>query len=519
MTGRRPQAGRSFWTAAANHPDALALVIPDAEELTFAELEARVNRTSRGLRTLGLRENDVVAVCLPNGPTFVVLALATGQIGIHLVPVNFHLTGQEAQYIAHDSGANVLVVADAELARAIESTGPVPQHRFIDAPAAPKGWRSLVELMDGQSRELPDERTGGELMGYTSGTTGRPKGVRKKLTGQVPEESLAGFLGLIGAMGYQGETGAHLLCSPMYHAAPFWFALGSLHLGHALVIHSRFDPQAFLADVERFRITETHMVPTHFHRLSRLPPEVRASADPSSLRSVVHSGAICPVPVKRAMIDWFGPLIWEYLGATESGVSMVNSDEWLQHPGTVGRPFPGVEVKILDDAGRPVPAGEAGTIYFTPSNGVFEYHNDPEKTNASRLGSLSTVGDIGYLDDDGYLYVLDRRVDLIVSGGVNIYPAEVEGHLLAHPEVGDAVVFGVPDGEWGSVPVALVSPCINYAGTEDDLLISLVAHCESALAGYKRPKSLYVGIVPRTPAGKLLRGQAREQYVERQADR
>ncbi len=501
----------SFWDAARARPDAVALVVDDVH-VTFAALERDVNRTSNGLRALGVREGNVVSACLPNGIDFIVIALATSQIGVHFVPVNPSLTAAEVQYIVQDSGASVVIVEDGDSAAALSASGNVPVDRFVVRGSAPLGWRDLADLSSTHSGALPSQRTAGELMGYTSGTTGRPKGVRKPLTGLAPEEALVPLLTLSRGFGYDGEVGAHLLCSPAYHAAPFSFALASLHIGHSLVVHRRFDPISVLRDIERLSITETHMVPTHFHRLMQLDESTRLGFVVSSLRSVVHAGAICPVPLKRAMIDWLGPILWEYLGATEGGVTSVSSADWLLYPGTVGRPFPGVEVRILDEAGLPTPVGEAGTIYFSTPGQSFEYHNDPEKTSSSRRGELSTVGDVGCFNEQGYLFVLDRRVDLIVSGGVNIYPAEIEGHLLSHPAVADAVVFGVPNDEWGAVPVAIVSARPEWSGGDDELIAELLAFCGEGLANYKKPKRIDVGVVPRTAAGKLERKRAREEF-------
>jgi long-chain acyl-CoA synthetase len=504
--------GASLWRVAAGAPGTPALVDPNGDELSFAELAELANRAANALRDLELGQGDAVAAYLPNGTSMVVLALATGQIGVHFVPVNWHLTGAEAHYVVTDSGADVVVVGDPEHASAMRSAGPLPAHRFVDTGPPPAGWRSWAAPVAAASPQLPARRSAGETMGYTSGTTGRPKGVRRHLTGRPPEESLAGLLATAHALGIRGGTGAHLVCSPLYHAAPLGFTLASLHLGHAVVVRRRFDPDLVLRDVERHRITETHMVPTHFHRLLQLPRAARAKADLRSLRAVLHAGAPCPVHVKRAMIDWVGPVLYEYLAATEGAVSLVDSEAWLRHPGTVGRPFPGVRVELLDDDGTPVPAGEAGTIYFSMPDWTFEYHNDPAKTAASRHGDLCTVGDIGRWDEEGYLYVLDRRSDLVVSGGVNVYPAEVEGQLLAHPAVADVVVFGVPDEAWGASVVAVVSP-VGGDTSGENLRAELFAHCERTLAGFKRPKRIEFGPVPRTSTGKVLRGRARAEFL------
>jgi long-chain acyl-CoA synthetase len=306
------------------------------------------------------------------------------------------------------------------------------------------------------------------------------------------------------------------VCSPLYHAAPGGHALGFLHAGHTVVIQPRFDPESVLRDIERYRVTTSHLVPTHFLRLLRLPGQIRGRYDLSSLEALIHAGAPCPVQVKQQMLDWLGPVVWEYLGSTEGSVTRVSPQEWIAKPGTVGRPLPGLTVRILGPDGAEQPRGEAGMIYFgypgrAPS---FEYHHDPAKTAAGRAGNLVTAGDYGYLDDDGYLFLLDRRTDLIISGGVNIYPAEIEQHLLTHPSVDDVAVVGVPDPEWGHSVLAVIQPSAQ-ASAGDELAASLLAYCGEGLASFKRPRRIeFVSDFPRTETGKVQRRVLRERFAQ-----
>jgi long-chain acyl-CoA synthetase len=502
-----------FYRLAAARPDRPAIIDPDGRVITFGELAGRVNRISRAFGTLGLRPGDRIAAIVHNGPEYLELALATAQVGMVLVPVNWRLAAGELRYIVGDSEAR-LVVADAEQAATLSLQDV---HRYAVGGDVP-GWLPYAELGAGESAEPPADRRAGTMMMYTSGTTGHPKGVRNALPAVDPETSAAAFGSLPARYGIGPGEGVHLVVAPLYHAAPGGHALGFLHAGHTIVIHRRFDAERTLRDIERYRVTSTHMVPTHFHRMLRLPEDVRKAADLSSLRAVVHAGAPCPVPIKQRMIEWLGPIVWEYLGSTEGYVSEVDSVDWLAKPGTVGLPTPGITVKILDD-GVEVPTGMPGTIYFgVPGRPpTFEYHHDPEKTAAARHGDLVTAGDYGYLDEDGYLFLLDRRTDLIISGGVNIYPAEVEQHLITHPAVDDVAVIGVPDPEWGQQVVAVVQPVPGVAPGED-LAARLLEHCAGQLASFKRPRRFeFVTEFPRTETGKVQRRVLRDTYVKEQS--
>ncbi|MEU7744546.1 AMP-binding protein [Nonomuraea sp. NPDC049158] len=484
-----------FYAIAAADPDRLAVIDVDGSRTTYGELLTRVNQVSHGLRARGLGERDVVAGVLPNGLDAVILIMATGQISLYYVPINWHLTEAEVAYILQDCDAKIVVTADGHV------------------PGSEIGTAGLAE---GQPGDAPGGRAGGAVMWYTSGTTGFPKGVQRPLSGAEPEAVVplyAWFLGEIVDL-VPGEA-VHLVTSPMYHSAPCAHTQFALHLGHTVVITPRFEPENILELVERHQVTNAMMVPTMFHRMLRLPEEVKARYDVSSLRQVIHTGAACPVAVKQGIMDWWGPVLYEYYGSTESTIAFsVKPHDWLARPGTVGKPAPTFEVRILDEAGEELPPGEPGMIYVKSSLGTFEYRKDPAKTAASMRGEWYTPGDIGYLDKDGFLFLCDRRTDLIVSGGVNIYPAEIEAALLEHPLVADVAVIGVPDEEWGHSVVALVQPVAGVTG-DPELTAELLRHCEPRIARFKHPKVIhYRDALPRTPTGKLSRSKVRQEYLD-----
>ena len=504
-----------FYQLAAARPDRPAIIDPSGAVITFGELGQRVNRISRALRAHGLAEGDVLTAIVQNGPEYLELQLAAGQAGVVVVPVNWHLSVSEILYIVTDSGAK-LVVAAEDQARLLP-VDELPDDRYAVGGAV-AGWQPYAQLGAGQPASPPEDRRAGRMMMYTSGTTGHPKGVHSTLPAVDPDIAAALFAGMPRGYGITAAEGVHLVCSPMYHAAPGGHALAFLHAGHTIVVRARFDAEDMLRAVQEHRVTTVHMVPTHFHRMLRLPESARSRYDMSSLQAVIHAGAPCPVPIKKQMLDWLGPIIWEYLGSTEGSVSRVSPQEWLARPGTVGRPLPGLTVKIIADDGDEAPTGEPGTIYFgypgrSPS---FEYHHDPAKTAASRRGDLVTAGDYGYFDADGYLFLLDRRMDLIISGGVNVYPAEVEQQLITHPAVHDVAVIGVPDPDWGHRIVAVVQPEPG-ATAGDELAAALFEHCRKELASFKCPRRFeFVTDFPRTETGKVQRRVLRDAYAAKE---
>ncbi|MEU9064708.1 AMP-binding protein [Streptomyces sp. NPDC048430] len=502
-----------FYAFAAAHPDRTAIIDTDGTQTSFGELLQRVNGLSHAFLGRGLRPGDVVAGVLHNGKEFFEVLLAAAQLGLYFVPVNWRLTAGETGYILRNSGAK-LVIVDSDQAAGL-AEGDLPAHRF-SVHETPPGWEPYDKLGAGEPVTAPQERHAGAMMGYTSGTTGNPKGVKIALPPVSPEQLAELMIAqLVYSYGIEPSAGIHLVCSPVYHSAPGTHALCFLQAGHTLLLHSRFDAELALRDVEKYHVTSTHMVPTQFIRLLRLPDEVRGRYDLSSLQAVIHAGAPCPETVKRRMLDWVGPIVWEYMGSAEGGVSRVSPQEWLTKPGTVGRPVPGIVVRILDEDGRELPTGQSGLIYTgaTDRPPSFEYLGDPAKTADNRRGDLYTVGDIGYLDEDGYLFLQDRRTDLIISGGVNIYPAEIENRLIEHPSVADAAVVGVPDPEWGHSVVAVVELVENTAATTE-ISEELQRFCEAGLAKFKLPRRIeIVNHLPRTPAGKLQRRVVRDMLL------
>ncbi len=506
-----------FWALAQEDPDYLALVAPDGSEHRAGPLLARANQVVHALRDLGLSTGDVVATVLPNGVEAIELYVAALQAGWYLVPINHHLVGPEIAYILEDSEAKAFVAHErfAETsARAADEAG-IPSRARL-AVGAIDGFTPYEQARDAASSILPEDRTVGDVMNYTSGTTGRPKGVHRKLLGTSPEEAALGLSGLLFLFGIQPhDDNVHLVGSPLYHTAVLRFASASLHLGHTLVVMDKWLPEEMLSLIERHRVTTSHMVPTQFHRLLALPPEVRGRYDMSSLRHMIHAAAPCPVEVKRRMIEWWGPVIDEYYAASEGGGTLVTTEQWLKKPGTVGTPWPISEIAIFDDEGnRLEEPGAIGTVYMAMSSGGFEYHKDKEKTEKNRIGKYFTVGDVGYLDEDGYLFLCDRKSDMIISGGANIYPAEIEGVLLTHPKVGDAAVFGIPHEDWGEEVKAVVEPAAGVA-PGPDLEAEILAFCADKLARFKTPKSIdFIDEMPRDPSGKLYKRRLRDPYWE-----
>jgi len=509
-------ADHGFWNYAQKDPAALALVDAEGRRRTRGELLAAANRIVHGLRSLGLGKGDCVAAVLPNDPSLIELYLAVAQAGMYLVPVNWHLTAPEIAYIVADSEAKVFVAherfADA-CAKAARELGIAPARCF--AVGRIEGFRDFSELAAGQPDRLPADRAAGAVMNYTSGTTGRPKGVRRPLPPIDPDTAATLGTGFFAMFGVKAEDGnVHLCGSPLYHTAVLVFSSTSLHFGHAVVLMERWTPELCLDAIERYRVSTSHMVPTQFHRLLALPEAVRRRHDVSSVRCMVHAAAPCPIDVKRRMIEWWGPAIAEYYAATEGGGTLVGAEEWMKKPGTVGRAWPGAEIKIYDDAGNELPAGEVGTVYMKLGAADFEYYKDKEKTRKNRIGSFFTVGDIGYLDPEGYLFLCDRKADMIISGGVNIYPAEIESVFLTHPKVGDVAVFGVPHEEWGEEVKAVVEPAAG-ATPGPALAAELLAFCADKLARYKTPKTIdFIAEMPRDPNGKLYKRKLRDPYWE-----
>ncbi|MFE7354627.1 acyl-CoA synthetase [Streptomyces sp. NPDC057543] len=503
-----------FWAQAIADPHRRVLTAHDGESWTAGRLHAAANRLVHGLRAAGLRRGDAFAVVLPNGVEFFTAYLAATQAGFYLVPVNHHFVGPEIAWIVSDSGAKVLIAherfAQAAAEAADEAQLPAGQRYAVGTV---DGFRPYTELLEGQPDTPPGDRTLGWVMNYTSGTTGRPRGIRRPLSGKLPEEShLGGFLGIFGIKPF--DDNVHLVCSPLYHTAVLQFAGASLHIGHPLVLMDKWTPEEMLRLIDTHRCTHTHMVPTQFHRLLALPDNVKRGYDVTAMRHAIHGAAPCPDHVKRAMIDWWGRCVEEYYAASEGGGAFATAEDWLKKPGTVGRAWPISELAVFDDNGDRLPPGELGTVYMKMNTGGFNYHKDETKTRKNRIGDFFTVGDLGILDEDGYLFLRDRKIDMIISGGVNIYPAEIEGALLSHPAVADAAVFGIPHPDWGEEVKAVVEPAPGHE-TGEALAAGILRHCEHRLAGYKRPRSIdFIAEMPRDPNGKLYKRRLRDPYWE-----
>lgn len=503
-----------LWNIADARPGMPAVLDPDGRRWTYGELAARADRYGRGLQAMGLEAGDSFVMVLPNGVELLALYFAAMQTGLYVVPVNWHLVGPEIAYIIEDSGAKVFVGHErfADAARSAAGESGISAESCFAVGEIP-GFRPLDDLGAGEPEGRPDKRTAGAPMLYTSGTTGRPKGVRRPLTGADPDAVPAAatwFFGLFGLHPFEDHV--HLCGSPLYHTAVLNFVGNSIQLGHTSVLMDRWDPEEMLRLIDRDRVTHTHMVPTQFHRLLALPDEVRAAYDVSSLRTVIHGAAPCPDETKRRMLDWWGPVITEYYAGTEGGGTLITAEEWLRKPGSVGRVWTGSQVRVLDDEGGELAPGEIGGVYMQMGGSSFEYHRDAEKTRKARSGNMFTLGDIGYLDEDGYLFLCDRQSDMIISGGVNIYPAEIENELVCHPKLVDVAVFGVPNDDWGEEVKAAVQPADGVA-PDEGLTEDLLEFARQRLAKFKVPRSIdFHEELPRDPNGKLYKRNLRDPY-------
>lgn len=502
--------GRVISWFAATAPERVA-VVSDRVTLTYPELDARVNQLVHHLRSRGLRTDDAVALIAPNRAEWVETYAAAQRAGWRITPVNFHLGANEARYIIEDCGARA-VVMDASLTDLEPAAASAEIKVAIDGTdhADFAGWDDYESVLAAQPTSAIDDPIRGTIMLYTSGTTGRPKGVSRSRTDGVATLTEARFSGYL-------PGAVHLVTGPLYHTAPLMLSLNTpLHGGATLVLMEQWDAASTLDLIAAHRVTHTHMVPTMFHRLLALPDNVREAADTSTLLAVVHGAAPCPVHVKQRLIEWFGPVVWEYYGATEGAATLVDPKTWLRKPGTVGKPDPIDHVIVGDANAKPLPANTPGNVWIkTARADRFEYHGDPEKTSGAYRGDYFTLGDVGYLDNDGYLFLTDRSAHLIVSGGVNIYPAEVDAVLLEHPAVGDAATIGVPDDEWGESVLAVVEVAEGITA-DDALAAELIAHCRGRLANFKCPRAIdFVARIPRQDNGKVAKTKLRAEYRER----
>ena len=507
---------------AAGHEDEPALV-DETGITTWAEFDARVNRLVHALRGAGLDAGDVFATFCGNRREFFEIMTAAAHGGWLFVPVNWHFTAEELAYVVDNSDSRLLL-ADARFEEVVRAAlarddfPELPAPILIGAGSPRDGFTDYEAFLAGGSAGEPADQCMGGPMFYTSGTTGRPKGVRSKSQPpgtpiEVLEMMSSGMPGML----QMPERGTTLLCGPVYHSAQWAFSFLPLMNGSAVVMRHRFDATETLKTIDAHGVTNVHLVPTQFHRLLKLDDGTKAAFDGGSLAVVWHGAAPCPPDVKRRMIEWWGPVVHEYYGSTEGSiVSVCTAGEWLDRPGSLGRPVPIVEVRIVKDDGSLAAPGEAGQIYVKNLMGSdFEYHKEPEKTASAHLEpGVFTFGDVGWLDEDGYLFMSDRKIDMIISGGVNIYPAEIEGVLAAHPAVADAAVFGVPNEEFGEEVKAAVELAAGREPSEA-LAAELIAHVREHLAGYKAPKSVdFEEALPRHPTGKLYKRLLRDRYWE-----
>lgn len=470
--------------------DKPALILGDRVE-SFASLDDRGNRLAAALEGTGAELGRPVAAILPNGIEFFEVAMAAGKLGVPFLPVNWHFKDDERAYIVADADVSVVVAGSQVAGRPTLVVGDAYERAIAGADDTARGEPGTVP----------------SLVFYTSGTTARPKGVvHGNFTGEAIRKGMEGQAAL---WRWTGDD-VHLLCGPAYHAGPCGWAFTALYMTATTVIMPDWDAREWLRLVQRHRVTRAFMVPAHFIRLLDVPEKERAAYDLSSLRLIVHGAAPCPIPIKRRMIEWLGPLgceIHELYGGSEGGATKIGPEEWLRKPGSVGKPWPGVEVRVLDSDGNRLPPGEPGLVYITPMSGGFEYRNDPEKTAAAWRDDAFTIGEIGYLDDDGYLFITDRASDMVLWGGVNIAPREVEEVLYAHPDVVDCAVFGVPDERSGERLKAMVEARGDLSAD------ALAAFVRERLADYKVPKEWeLVDELPRDSAGKVRKRLLRDAH-------
>lgn len=503
-----------YW-AVEKGDDAAAINAATGEVLSWRELDDRSNQVANLLRSAGLSVGDHIALLMENHLQYFEVAWAAFRSGLYITCINRYLTAEEAAYIVEDSGSKAIVASAAvtdpgELAVLI----PNCTTRLLVRGQSP-GWEAYEARVAGQPTTPLPEQPMGDSMLYSSGTTGRPKGIKRSLTGLNVTD---GIPGLDRASPYGiDEHSVYLSPAPLYHAAPFGFCMRTQAMGGTVVMMERFDALESLATIERYSVTHSQWVPTMFVRMLKLEQAEREQFDLSSHRCAIHAAAPCPVAVKQQMMSWWGPIIWEYYAGTErNGSTMVGPEDWLAHPGTVGRARSGT-LHICDEQGNEVETGEEGLIYFEQAERPFVYHNAPDKTAESGHpvhDNWTALGDVGYVDVEGFLYLTDRKAFLIISGGVNIYPREIEDVLILHDKVADVAVFGVPNDEFGEEVKAVIQPAVGVVGGPV-LADELAAFAREHLAGFKVPRSIdFIDEMPRLPTGKLYKRILRDKYWE-----
>lgn len=502
---------------AALTPDKPAVIMASTGAVrTYREADETSNRLAHYLYDLGLRKGDHIAILMENNLRYLEICWAALRSGLVLTPINRYLTPEETDYILEDCGAQVLISSYAmrELASRLSNLDNLKARLMIDGAIA--GWQPLDEAIAGcPATPLADEWLGATML-YSSGTTGRPKGIHKLQTGEYVREGLS-IAPVLQRYGFSSDT-VYLCPAPLYHAAPITYALGAQFGGATVVVMEKFDPVEALRNIERYKVTHSQWVPTMFIRMLRLPQEERERYDLSSHQTAIHAAAPCPITIKRQMIAWWGPILREYYAGSEgNGATDIDSHEWLERPGSVGRALVGI-LHICDENGAELPANEAGIIYFEQEQQSFIYHNAPDKTSSSQHPqhpNWTTLGDIGKVDEDGYLYLTDRKAFMIISGGVNIYPQQVEDALIQHPDVVDVGVIGVPDPEMGEAVKAIIEP--SPEREQDEAFVQeLIEFARKHVARYMVPRSIeFVDEMPRLPTGKLNKFELRDQFGQK----
>lgn len=499
-------------------PDKPALILAGSGTvMTYKDLDDRSNQLAQLLYAEGLREGDRFAMWAENVLDYYVAYWAGMRSGLYFTAVNRFLSAEEGGFILSDSGAKALITTLLYRDVAAAALADAPDCKInLLIGGADDVFRDFDLALDGIPAEPLAEEPLGSIMLYSSGTTGRPKGIKRPLTG-LPIQQSPMVSSMIGRMfGGFDENTVYLSPAPLYHAAPLSWTAGIQEVGGTAIIMERFDAHQLLEYVEKYKVTAAQLVPTMFVRMLKLPEAERAGYDVSSMQYCVHAGAPCAAPVKQQMLDWWGPIIHEYYAGTEgNGLTYIRPEEWLAHPGSVGKSVMG-ELHICDDEGKELPPGEAGTIYFENETMPFEYHGAPEKTRSAQHPvhlNWSALGDVGYVDEDGFLYLTDRKAFMIISGGVNIYPQEIEHCLIMHDKVADVAVFGLPDEEMGEFVQAVVQPAEGVIG-DDALAAELTAYMRDSIAHYKVPKVMdFRPELPRLPTGKLYKRLLKDEYV------
>lgn len=498
---------------AAKTPDKPAYIMAGSGEVvTYKQLEDRSNQMAQYFRSLGLKRGDAIAIFMENNPRYFEICWAAQRSGLYYTAISSRLTAGEVEYIINDCKAQILITSLYKkdvAAQLVPLTGHLKKRLMVDGTI--DGYEAYEEARDSMPAErIADESTGADML-YSSGTTGRPKGIRVPLPETPIDEPVALSMLLEGVWGFNSDI-TYISPAPFYHAAPLRYCMLVMKMGATIIAMENFDAEEALKLIEKHKVTHSQWVPTMFVRMLKLPEEVRKKYDVSSLQVAIHAAAPCPIPVKKQMIEWWGPVIHEYYAGTEgNGFCLITPQEWLTHEGSVGRAVIG-ELHIVGEDGEENPPGEPGTIFF--GNGPqFEYHNDDEKTADSRNDKgWTTLGDVGYVDEEGYLYLTDRKANMIISGGVNIYPQEAENLLVTHPKVADVAVIGVPNEDFGEEVKAVVQ-LIDPSLANDDTAQELIEFCKAELSAIKCPRSVdFEDELPRHPTGKLYKRLIRDRY-------